>query len=309
LPQLSGARCRSRPPPLRNLERIGIAGPGLVGGSVALRARELGHRVIGWDVDEANLRAALERGALSARAESLRELAEASDVVVLAAPLDATLASLAQLATFDRLPALVLDVASVKGPVARAGRGLAGFVPTHPIAGASRSGVAAARADLFAGRIWAYDASAEAGLAARLEAFIASMKALPLAVDVDEHDRIVALTSHLPQLVSVALGGHLEPRLQQGAVSALCGTGISSMLRLGASAWTMWRPILAANARPVAQEVRELAAVLLRFAEALEAGAPDRLESDFQAAAAAAARLEANGAARAAVHSASNDER
>lgn len=293
MPRPSDARSRSRPPPLRNLGRIGIAGPGLVGGSIGLRAREAGLAVTGWDVDDGNLRLALERGALSASASSLEELAAASDVLVLAAPLDAILEQLGQLASLERLPSLTLDVASVKAPVARAGRGLRGFVATHPIAGSERAGVDAARSGLFEEKVWAYDAGAGPATVELLKAFITGMGALPLPIDPLEHDRIVALTSHLPQLLSVALGRHLEPSLSSTSVSALCGTGMASMLRLAASPWPMWRPILASNAEPVAQEVRELAAVLLGLAEALERGALGSVESEFRAAAGAVARLRA----------------
>ena len=278
-----------------------------MGGSVGLRAREAGLSVAGWDVDDANLRRALDGGALSAVAGSFRELAAASDVLVLAAPLDAILEQLGELASLKRPPALTLDVASVKAPVARAGRAVPGFVATHPIAGSERGGVAAARADLFADKVWAYDAGAAPAAVELLEGFIAGMGALPLAIDPLEHDRIVALTSHLPQLLSVALGRHLDPSLSSPAVSALCGTGMASMLRLAASPWPMWRPILASNAEPVAQEVRELAAVLLGLAEALERGALGLVECEFRAAAGAAARLAANAADRGRVRDAGTD--
>jgi prephenate dehydrogenase len=306
LPRRSAARSRSRPPLQPNLGRIGVAGPGLIGGSVALRARALGLAVGGWDVDEGNLRQALACGALSTRAASLRELAAGSDILVLAAPLDATLAQLAELATLDRLPPLTIDVASVKAPVARAGRDLPGFVATHPIAGGERSGVSSASADLFEGKVWAYDAAAAPAQQATLAAFIGAMGATPLGIDPAEHDRIVALTSHLPQLVSIALGRQLEPSVDSAVALALCGTGIRSMLRLAGSSWTIWRAILAANAAPVAQEVREFAAILSGVATALESGAVDDLEGDFRAAARSVARLEANAANRGAVHSASN---
>jgi prephenate dehydrogenase len=248
------------------------------------------------------LDAAFARGAISSRAGSLRALAAESDVLLLAAPLDATLAHLAELATFARVPPLTLDVASVKEPVARAGSGVAGFVASHPIAGSERSGAASARADLFERKMWAYDAHAAPERAAVVEAFIEAMGATPLAIDPAEHDRVVALTSHLPQLVSVALGRQLDASLDSTVVAALCGTGMTSMLRLGNSSWTMWRAILRANAGAVAQEVRELAAILSGVAAALEAGDLDDVEKDFGAAARAVARLDANVAGRGAVH-------
>jgi prephenate dehydrogenase len=273
---------------------VGVAGPGLIGGSIALRAQELGYATIGWDIDAANLERALERNAISAAAPSLEALAAQSDILVLAAPLDATLGHLHALAALRYRADLVLDVASVKVPVVRAAAGLRGFVATHPIAGSERSGAGAAGAGLFAAKVWVYDPGAEPAAAGRARAFIVELGATPFPLDPEEHDRIVALTSHLPQLLSVALGAQLAGPLEREAVRALCGTGMASMLRLGASAWPVWHAILSANAQPVAQEVRRLAGILMGVAEALEAGAPEALRRDFDAAAAAVARLEAN---------------
>jgi prephenate dehydrogenase len=274
--------------------KLGIAGVGLIGGSIGLRAVSLGWEVRGSDPGGANLRLAQQRGAIGGAAASLAELARWSDVLVLAAPLDATLAQLAELATLAAAPpwpAAVFDVASVKARVARAAGGVPGFVATHPIAGSEQSGPAAARADLFAERVWTYDAAAPPAAADRARAFIAAMGARPVPVENAEHDRIVALTSHLPQLASVALGAQLAPALSDGTVAALCGTGIQSMLRLAGSSWTVWRAILEANAAPVAREVRRLAATLGDLATALETGAAATLAPAFEQAQSAAAQL------------------
>jgi len=272
--------------------RIGIAGAGLIGGSIALRAAQLDWNVAVFDTDPDHRRIALARLDGAHAAASLAELAGACDVLVLAAPLDATLAQLAELS--QRPVAgirLIVDVASVKGPVARAGSTLTAFVPTHPIAGSERSGPAAADPGLFAGRIWTYDVAGAPAAIAEAVAFIEAMGGVPLALASDEHDRIVALTSHLPQIVSTALGTRIATSLDDAAVADLCGTGIRSMLRLAGSSWTVWRAVIRENAGPVAQEVRRLADILSGVASALEAGASDTLAPDFARAAAVAARL------------------
>jgi prephenate dehydrogenase len=216
--------------------------------------------------------------------------------VVLAAPLDATLAQIAELAAAPPPHVdLILDVASVKVPVARAGAGLAAFVASHPIAGSERSGPTAARTDLFDGRVWSFDTNAPAGTRARAVSFIEAMGGRPIAIESPEHDRVVALTSHLPQLLAVALGSRLESRLEEpGSVAAFCGTGMQSMLRLAGSSWSVWEAVLRANARPVAQEVRALGNILSDIAEALEDDAPDTLAERFSRAAAAHLALYAN---------------
>ena len=270
---------------------LGVAGVGLIGGSIALRARELGWDVVGWDRNPAATGVGLQRGALSSAATSLRSLSEAVDVLVLAGPVDATLAHIGELVHASCPVPLVLDVGSVKAPVARVGRGLASFVPTHPIAGSELSGVEAARADLFRDRIWTYDPAARPAARKLALGFIAAMGARACAIDSVEHDRAVALTSHLPQLLSVALGARLRPELAEPATLPLCGSGMRSMLRLAASSFTIWEPVLAANARPLSQEVRALAAILTQAAESLERGDTGYLGELFEAAAASVAGL------------------
>jgi prephenate dehydrogenase len=266
----------------------------LIGGSIALRARELGWRVVGWDPDPAAVAVGLRRGALSADAASLRALAQEAEVLVLAGPVDATLAHLVELAASASPVPLIIDVGSVKAAVARAGRKLAAFVPTHPIAGSESSGALAARADLFLGRRWAYEPAVRLPARERALRFIAAMGATPFAVDSQAHDRTIALTSHLPQLLAAALGARLEARLDQPETLPLCGSGMRSMLRLGASSFSMWEPILAANARPLAQEVGALAAILSEAARSLERGETGELGALFEAAAASVARLRAD---------------
>ncbi|MGP6157682.1 MAG: prephenate dehydrogenase [Vulcanimicrobiaceae bacterium] len=273
--------------------RVGVVGTGLIGASVALSARATGMRVTGYDAEAERARRALARGALDAVASGLDELAEA-DVLVLAVPLEVTLATLASLVLDPPAAELIVDVASLKAPVRLAGAGLPNFVPTHPIAGSERSGPDAARADLFRGKAWTYEPAAAPQAVERARAFIAALGARPVPVDSYEHDRIVALTSDLPQLVAVALGALLAPRLAEPVVGELCGSGMRGAIRLGASPWSMWHSILRANGAPVAQEVRALSALLGEFAEALEAGEPDQLAPRFSVAAATVALLLGN---------------
>jgi prephenate dehydrogenase len=273
---------------------LGIVGTGLIGASIGLRARRAGYLVTGWDADAGHLATALERGALDAAADGLTSLAREAETLVLATPLPATIELLKALVERPPRATLVLDVASLKAPVARAGAGLAAFVPTHPIAGSERSGPQTANADLFEGRAWTFDPAAAPAALARATAFILEMGARPVPVPPDVHDRIAALTSHLPQILAVALGSHAAERLSDEDVLELCGTGIRSMLRLGGSSWPMWAGILEANATALAQEVRALSAILSGVADALEAGHAESLERRFAAAAAAIGRLNEN---------------
>ena len=250
---------------------LGILGTGRIGSSVGLAARRAGHGTVGWDPDASAAHGARSAGAIEREAASAGAVAAEADVIVVAAPLPATLVLLGN---FPPAPhaTLVTDVASVKRPVVAAAAGLRNFVAGHPLAGRERTGPGAASADLFDGRAWAYVPPNEPSLEARAREFIESLGARPVAVSAERHDAIVAFTSHLPQVASSALGAMLAERAADPLAISLSGSGMRSMTRLAGSSWEMWEGILAANAAPVAQEVRALADILRSVADALEAG-------------------------------------
>jgi prephenate dehydrogenase len=248
---------------------IGLFGVGLIGGSIGMRARANGARVLGYDCDAAALAQAHACGAIDAAATE-DELSQLADVLVLAAHLEPTREKLAALHREYRSRAtLVMDVASVKVPVVAAARGLANFVATHPLAGSERAGAQAARADLFEGCPWAYVPSGDAQLDRRACEFIASLGGVPFALSAEEHDRGVALTSHLPQLLGVAYARLVRDRAVD---ERLCGPVARELLRISKMSFAMWRDILRSNARNIDPELRELSAALLSAADALESG-------------------------------------
>jgi prephenate dehydrogenase len=217
------------------------------------------------------VRAAAAAGALDASAPGLAALAERSTVLAIALPVDATIAALGT-PELNR-PELVFDVASVKAPVVRAARGIERFVASHPLAGRERGGFGAADAGLFEGRTWAVAPAHNAAAQARLERLIGLLGARPLVVAAEEHDRLVAVSSHLPQVLSVALGARLAAAGDADArVYDLCGPGMRSMLRLARSDAGLWGPIAQANAGALAETLRALAAALEATAAGLEAG-------------------------------------
>jgi prephenate dehydrogenase len=199
---------------------------------------------------------------------AVQELAGLCDVVVIAVHLDATLLELERLcASGNALPQLIIDVASVKSPVTRAATGLRNFVATHPMAGTERGGVRAASADLFEGRPWAYVPTGDRELDERACRFIGSLGAVPLAIGACEHDRAVALTSHVPQLVAscyarLLRGSGSNPELLYGPVAR-------ELLRISSMSFEMWRDILCANAANIEPQLRRLISQLEAVADAL----------------------------------------
>ncbi len=271
---------------------LGVAGVGLIGGSIALRAHAAGATVIGFDRDPAALTAAASAGAIDSTAPDLAALAARCDIVAIALPVDVTVAVLGSTPELAR-PQLVFDVASVKGPIAAAAGGLARFVASHPLAGRETGGFGAADAALFDGATWAIAPAADAAAQARLERLVIALGAEPFFISAADHDRLVATSSHLPQIVSVALGAALAAAADTDKrVYNLCGPGMRSMLRLAASDAALWAPIAQANATAVADALETVAAALQATAGGLRGGDLTTLLAAFSDAHRAVAALE-----------------
>lgn len=248
---------------------IGIIGTGMIGGSIGIRARELGWRVIGADVNPEAAQEARVRGAVDeiATRESIDERA---DVIVLAAHISGTLAELERMRfTQPRRARLIIDIASVKAPILEAAQGVRNFVATHPMAGRERSGPAAATRDVFEGKTWLYVPTGDRELDWRAVEFIGAFGAIPVETDATEHDRIVAVTSHLPQVLATLFAARLSrPEVQ---LEPFMGPTAKELLRLSRSSMDMWRDILSANRENIGIELRVLARDLEEAAAALEA--------------------------------------
>jgi len=205
-----------------------IAGLGLIGGSIGIALRARGWHVAYLDpfVDDPG----------DAADERVTALVSA-DVVVLANPVDVAIQVVAD---SGQRTGVMTSVCSVMAPL----RAVAGenFVAGHPLAGSEQRGLGAARGDLFRDKAWFVDrehplvAEIVAACGARLE-----------LVDADDHDRAIALTSHLPQLLSTALAAHLE-----GVDPRFVGTGLKTFLRLAESDASVWMPVLKANEAHIA---------------------------------------------------------
>jgi prephenate dehydrogenase len=266
-------------------KRVLVIGTGLIGTSIALALRDKGIEVWLSDADPAAARLAADLGA-GIGVPDLRDAKGIADVAVLAMPpavLGAELARAQECAVAD----VYTDVASVKALPARQARDLgcdlASYVPGHPLAGRERHGPAAAQADLFLGRTWALcplpETSPDA-LAAAAGLAIAC-GADPVVTDPQTHDQWVALVSHAPHLVAVAMAARLaQPDVPADALK-LAGQGLRDVTRIAASDSALWSQILAANAGPVANVVAAVAADLAAAARRLagEPGEPGELEA------------------------------
>jgi prephenate dehydrogenase len=242
----------SQPPVFDN---VAIVGLGLIGGSIALAIREHSPatRIVAVD-RPAVLAHALGSGAIYRGAQSIGDIGT-PDLVVLAAPVRQNLELLAEVAQHVPAATLITDVGGTKRDIVAAARRLpapAIFIGGHPIGGAERGGFGFARPDLFAGRPWIItpDEVSPTDAVDTLQAFVASLGARPTIMAADEHDRLMAFLSHLPQLAASAL---MDVTGSAAGTAGLrvSGRGLMDTTRLASSPASIWRDICASNAEPI----------------------------------------------------------
>lgn len=246
---------------------LGLIGTGLIGASIGMRARELGWRAIGFDIAGAQAQMAQDRGALD-EIVSRQSVLQQADTVVIATPPRAAIAELHALAADAVIAGLVIDVSSIKAAVCEAAQEIANFVGTHPLAGSERSGAGAARATLFFDKPWIYVPPGGKALEMRARDFIGAMGARAVASGAAEHDDILALTSHVPQLIATVFSKTAKQQ-SYAELESFCGPVAAELLRLGNSNAALWREIFSYNGENVARHARDLAAKLAAAAQAL----------------------------------------
>lgn len=218
-----------------------IVGLGLIGGSIGIALRQRGWRVAYVDPHVSDAGEAADR-----RVDGI----VAADVTVLATPVDAALRLLP-------LDGVVTSVCSVMKPLRDAAT-TGHFVAGHPLAGSQLAGIANADGSLFAGKPWFLD-----GEEAIVDELVRDCGATIERVDSAKHDAAVALTSHLPQVLSTALAAYLEDK----DVLRYAGSGLRDFLRLAGSDASVWASILDANRENLAPHLPALAALIGQIVE------------------------------------------
>ena len=250
------------------MTRVAIVGYGLIGGSIglALRERMPDVTVIPIDVNDSLAAAA------------------GAPLIVLAAPVAENIRILE---TLDRsIPgdAIVTDTGSAKATTVAAAERLPRrlrFIGGHPIAGAASSGFEAARADLFAGRRWILTPTPRThgdDLAA-LRSFIEQLGASVHLMDAAEHDRVLAYTSHLPQLAASALL-HVVGQAVGRTGLEFAGPGLRDSTRLAASPAALWRDVILSNRENANHALDSLIAALQDLRERAGTDAVERIFTD-----------------------------
>jgi prephenate dehydrogenase len=288
LPVIQPGELKRRTAQTPIFQKVGVVGLGLIGGSIALAAREIWPAALVIGVDNKDvLETAMRLHAIDVAADDPIVLAEA-DLVILAAPVQQNIELLEMLDENVRQAALITDVGSTKRVMVAAARRLPPrfrFVGGHPLGGAARGGLEHARPDLFAGRPWLLTPGGEGDVGdavEKLSSFVRALGAEPRLMDVATHDRLLAFLSHLPQLTASALMGVVGEAVGQDGL-ALSGKGLADTTRLASSPADIWKDIAATNADEIGPALDALIAVLQELRRDLPNG--DKLVEVFNDAA------------------------
>jgi prephenate dehydrogenase len=229
-----------------------------MGTSVALAARRRGDDVVGWDPDADVLARAAARDALEPRPAMHDAVADA-ELVVVAAPiaqLPATVATVLQTST----DATVTDVGSTKASVVSAAQGSPRFVGGHPICGSETRGPEHATPALFEGATWFLTpvAQTDPGRHRLVHTFVTGLGATPVAIDPDAHDRLVAMTSHVPHVLANIVANHAgAARIEGHEPLAHAGGSLRDMTRIAGANPRIWVDIFLDNADAVRAALQE----------------------------------------------------
>jgi prephenate dehydrogenase len=273
--------------------KIAIIGVGLLGGSIGLAARKfrIAGEIAGFVRREKTIKECEKVGALDYATMDLSAVVSNADLVILCTPLAQMRSLVEHCVPALKRGAIVTDVGSVKAGVVRELESLvtkagAHFVGSHPMAGGEKTGVAAARADLFqnAACVVTPTKRSSAQAVRKLERFWKSLGARVLKLPPEQHDLFVSRTSHLPHVVAATLANLVLSPSQPKGQSQLCATGFRDTTRIASGSPEMWRDIALANRKHVARSVTAFISELQRFEQVLKKNDEKGIEKFFETA-------------------------
>ena len=267
---------------MKTWKTVAIVGVGLIGGSIglALRRGKLANRVIGVGRDLKKLRGAYRRGIVSEVSDNLEQGVRGADLVVVCTPVASIVEQVRHVATACPRHALITDVGSTKSTIAAAliQKQLGGvtFVGSHPLAGSEKAGCENARDVLFDGQIVIVTPTPSTPESAvrKTVQFWQQLGAEVRRMSPRDHDRAIAMTSHVPHLVASALAASTSAELLP-----LAATGWSDTTRIASGDVRLWEQILMHNRGHVLKSLDKFEKVLTSLRNSLESEKPRQLKS------------------------------
>lgn len=260
---------------------LAVVGLGLIGGSLTkcLKEGSVVARTLGFTLDPNHAKLGVELGVVDVAADTLQATVSEADIVVIAVPVQAFEQVLTDLKPHLKEGAILTDVGSVKGAVVDAVGRVFGdipssFVPGHPIAGSEKSGVTAAKADLYHNHkvILTPLETTDPAATALIECMWRMCGANVLSMPVEKHDEVLAATSHLPHLIAFSLVDTLAGNPDNEDIFRYAAGGFRDFTRIAASDPVMWRDIFVANRDATLDVLDRFAAGLSNLRSAVAEG-------------------------------------
>jgi prephenate dehydrogenase len=255
--------------------RLAIVGTGLIGASVGLAAKRRSASVTGFDADEATGEAAAARGAVDRLGETLEDAVGGAELAVVAVPVGQLAAQVRSVLAASDESCTVTDVGSTKAAVCAAAEASPRFIGGHPVCGSEARGPEHASAGLFDGATWFLSplAQTEPERYRLVHGFVGELGATPVAVDPVAHDRLVALTSHLPHvLANVLVNQAGATRIDGHEPLSSAGGSLRDMTRVAGANPRIWVDIFLENAGPLRAALSEHRRGLEQVEAALDSG-------------------------------------
>ena len=273
------------------MKKLVIFGVGLIGGSVALALKkaQFTASIIGVGRNKSSLNEALNLGVIDSAETDIAKALDGADIILIAAPVAQTSSILQSIKPHLNSKTVITDAGSTKGDVLTCAKAVLGeqfnqFVGGHPIAGAEKSGVSAAKFDLFIGKNIVLTPSAETSNDA-----IASVTQLWQAcganvsqMSAESHDSIFAAVSHLPHLLAFALVDDIAARPNAAQLFSFAASGFRDFTRIAGSHPEMWRDISLANKTALLNELSAYQLELNQLKQLLENEDGARLQALFE---------------------------
>jgi prephenate dehydrogenase len=254
-----------------------------------LRQRRLADSVVGYVRRAASVRECKRVGAVDFATLDLAQAVTGAELIVLCTPLAQMRPLLNQMLPALKRGAIVTDVGSVKSSVVRELEGIVAkagghFVGSHPMAGAEKTGVAAARGDLFINAVCVTTPTSKTNRPAlrRVEQLWKDVGGRLLRLGPEAHDELVSRSSHLPHVVAAELANLVLGRGRPGAEAMLCANGFRDTTRIAAGSPEMWRDIALANRRNLESALRKFIADLQRFRQLLKRADGPKVQKFFE---------------------------
>jgi prephenate dehydrogenase len=273
-----------------HLEEIAIIGAGLLGGSLglAIHQRQLSPNVHAFVRRPESVADCLRLGVAQFATQDMKEAVERADLVILCTPLSQMRDLALQMRPFLKPGVVVTDVGSAKAGVVRDLEPIlaevsASFVGSHPMAGSEKTGLAAARADLFHNAICLVTPTPQSPAPAveAVKDFWKALGGLPVQLTPEMHDDLVSRSSHLPHVVAAELANYVLSPAHPKEQALVCASGFRDTTRIAASSPAVWRDVVLANRKNLCRVLGVFVADLQEFQLALEREDVQAIEEFF----------------------------